>query len=594
MAGLTERIARALRAGTVEEAVSRAFVQELGWEACEGALATDGRTRIALGEGRAGRIGVVEAPGHIELVWHEGVRTHRLPIDRERPSPAALGRLALLQRGAAVREGVGGVGPVFDARSMAAEFLRDYSALFERHRGAVLSAKGRPMEEGAARIALNRFLTRVLLIAFLQTKGWLSFRGRNDYLEALYEDWSSSPRAHLFHQRLALVFTALDEPRTEARALLESQIGSVPYIGGGLFSTEQYESEGLAVFPDALFSDLFSGDGLLARYGFSARESAPHEIVVAVTPEAMGAVLGAFLGRGDSPVYEDTASHRKTARRLVAAQLGSLEPPLEPARLREWRDGLHGLHVFDGDCGPGTYLVAALEELTELVLQAEGGDRAAIKRRVAFENLRGLDRDEMAVQVARFRLALALVAGDASPRPLPDLRQVVKRGGALAPVRALPPEGPTVEHKASFEWDPRRGQRSPEMRFGTLRTIAAFLNSEGGTLYIGVNDHGEPVGLEGDFALIADASPCDVFEGKLREAVKNCLDPLPLNGVGIAFDENEGRILCLVTVAAAPGVTYLVHKDASGQTQESVFVRDGNRTIELRGRDRDQFVLSRR
>jgi len=108
-----------------------------------------------------------------------------------------------------------------------------------------------------------------------------------------------------------------------------------------------------------------------------------------------------------------------------------------------------------------------------------------------------------------------------------------------------------------------------------------------------VDDDGVPLGIEDDLALIQDASPFDVFEGRFREFLKNSLDPLPLNNVTLAFQEVEGVRVCAVTVSPGSAVTYLTHKDASGQAQESVYVRDGNRTIELRGRDRDLFVLSR-
>ncbi len=484
-------------------------------------------------------------------------------------------------------------------QSTALEFLSEYRALFDQYKVSIKTGAERPLPAEAAQVVLNRFLTRALLVAFLQSKGWLEFRGHRDYLQAVYEDWVSNPGGHLFHQRLALLFfNALDEPRPAARRMLEPQIGEVPYIGGGVFSPEQYEKEsetgkGVAVFPEELFSDLFSADGLLSRYSFSCAEGSD----AGVTPEVMGAVLGAFLGHGEVPVYENTLAHRKAVRRLIAAQLGakqSLELPTSRPNLAEWKEGLRGLHVYDGECSSGTYLVAALEELTDLAVRLEGGERGVIKRRVAMENLRGLDQDELAVQVARFRLALALVSGDDSPRPLPDLRQIIKKGGTLSASRTLPPEGAHVEYKASFEWDPRRSQRSPEMRFGSLRTVAAFLNSEGGVLYLGVDDDGVPVGLDGDFALIEDASPCDVFENRFREFMKNALDPLPLNSVAVTFEEMEGQVVCVVSVSAAAHVTYLLHKDPSGQKVESVFVRDGNRTIELKGRNRDQFVLERR
>jgi hypothetical protein len=341
------------------------------------------------------------------------------------------------------------------------------------------------------------------------------------------------------------------------------------------------------MFPDALFEELFADDGLVSRYSFSITENKPFEKTVALTPEVLGAVLVAFLQDESRPMFEETSSHRVSCRRVIASQVG-----IDPVDV----EALRGMHVFDGSCGTGTYLVAALEELTDFVCQVEGNeDRGAVKRRVATENLRGLDKDELCVQVARFRLALAVIAGDESPRPLPDLRQIVKRGGTLSmePARVLPREGPTIEFKASFEWDPRRGVRSPEMRHGSLRTIAAFLNSEGGTLYIGVDDSGLPIGLEGDFALIEEAFKEDAFEGRLREFMKNSLDPIPLNSVTVKFEAIEGKTVCAVDVRPFGGVTYLTYRDKSGQEVESVFVRDGNRTIELRGRDRDAFVVAR-
>lgn len=157
----------------------------------------------------------------------------------------------------------------------------------------------------------------------------------------------------------------------------------------------------------------------------------------------------------------------------------------------------------------------------------------------------------------------------------------------------IPPEGPMVEYKSSFEWSTHRHEKSAEMRLGTLRTIAAFLNSQGGDLYIGVNDKGEPIGLDLDLE-IKDPKPFDALEGRIREAIKNHLDPLPLNLVSITFIKPLDCPACLISVKPRAEVTYLIRKDpSSGQPLEEIYVRDGNRTLNLKGRDRDHFVLSR-
>ncbi len=200
--------------------------------------------------------------------------------------------------------------------------------------------------------------------------------------------------------------------------------------------------------------------------------------------------------------------------------------------------------------------------------------------------------DECQAELARIAIAARLVQDNPTDQPLPDLSQTVKIGVPPAP---LPPEGPTVEYKATFEFDCRTSTRNPAHALATLKTVCAFLNSQGGVLTIGVDDRLNPVGLEGDFSLLKDPDKQDTFENRLREAVKNHIDPLPLGLLNVSFTVHEGFTLCRLTLQPSPfHVTYLLHKDpASGQQLEEVFVRDGNRTLSLKGRKRDQFVLSR-
>ena len=55
-------------------------------------------------------------------------------------------------------------------------------------------------------------------------------------------------------------------------------------------------------------------------------------------------------------------------------------------------------------------------------------------------------------------------------------------------------ESTTVEFRAILRGS--RGDRKPER--AVLKSIAAFLNTNGGTLVIGVDDHGNPLGLDND------------------------------------------------------------------------------------------------
>jgi predicted HTH transcriptional regulator len=64
----------------------------------------------------------------------------------------------------------------------------------------------------------------------------------------------------------------------------------------------------------------------------------------------------------------------------------------------------------------------------------------------------------------------------------------------------------------------------------TFKTIVAFLNSDGGTLLIGVEDDGRIYGLENDFSLLGQKrSPIDLFEQELTSLICDALANLSLN-----------------------------------------------------------------
>lgn len=69
----------------------------------------------------------------------------------------------------------------------------------------------------------------------------------------------------------------------------------------------------------------------------------------------------------------------------------------------------------------------------------------------------------------------------------PDLSSLIQNG-----------EGLKLEFKSSMRWNYNANKIDSEIEFECLRAIAAFLNTEGGTLLIGVRDDGEILGIEAD------------------------------------------------------------------------------------------------
>ncbi|MBS1713656.1 MAG: ATP-binding protein [Armatimonadetes bacterium] len=389
-------------------------------------------------------------------------------------------------------------------------------------------AKVDPTEAAAF---VHRFLLRAGLIIALEPQRWLREPTGRPYWASLCE---APDVPYRFDQRLSLLFfSGLGQPSRRARQLVRSQIGDVPYLGTGLFDPDTFESD-------------------------QTEGGAP-----AMIPE---------------PVVEWIRSDG--AARLATASLAGLATGSECWDSSE--------HVHDPECGRGDRLA---EAALRIASASNGDDRLLVARLDG--SLSGLDSDVLNVQTARFRIALIGLASQSGPEPVPllDLRRTVRVGvAAKSGVSALV-EGARVEFKAAFDWNPAKGQRSGDLQAGVLRTIAAFLNTEGGSLYIGVSDDGTVTGIEEELATLSDADPRDVFEGRIREALKNHVEPLPLHLVELRFIKEQSKEVIRIDVLPSPGITYFVRKGPDGRLQEDVCVRDGNRTLSLSGRARDQFVV---
>lgn len=60
-------------------------------------------------------------------------------------------------------------------------------------------------------------------------------------------------------------------------------------------------------------------------------------------------------------------------------------------------------------------------------------------------------------------------------------------------------ESDLVEFKASIKWDYQEQKVNKKLYVAAIKTIAAFLNSSGGVLFVGVSDEGKVLGVEKDY-----------------------------------------------------------------------------------------------
>ena len=116
-------------------------------------------------------------------------------------------------------------------------------------------------------------------------------------------------------------------------------------------------------------------------------------------------------------------------------------------------------------------------------------------------------------------------------------------------------ENPFVEFKSTLQWDVRLGTQNKALRHSVLKTIAAFLNTEGGTLIIGVEDDGNIYGLERDLALVQHSR--DRFEQLLANLISDAFGPQYNHLIQGRFEEVDGKLVYVIEVEKAPEPVFL-------------------------------------
>jgi prephenate dehydratase len=148
-------------------------------------------------------------------------------------------------------------------------------------------------------------------------------------------------------------------------------------------------------------------------------------------------------------------------------------------------------------------------------------------------------------------------------------------------------EGQFLELKSSLRWDTQGNKKDPSLEFAVVKTVAGFMNAQGGNLLIGVNDKGEVLGLDSDYKTLHKPSK-DGFELHLRNTIDSFIGGDLGNLVEVRFFAREGKEICLVNVHPSSRPVWI---EKSGE--EEFFIRSGNRTRPLGKREITEYIKLR-
>ena len=148
-------------------------------------------------------------------------------------------------------------------------------------------------------------------------------------------------------------------------------------------------------------------------------------------------------------------------------------------------------------------------------------------------------------------------------------------------------ENETLEFKSSLRWDLHQGKVNKALERVIAKSICGLLNHRGGYLLIGVDDDGQPTGIEHDLETLSHPN-WDGFKRCLVSIVTAHLGKHHCTHLHFHQLTMDGRMIAMVQVDSAPEPVYCRFGNA-----EHYFVRTGNATQELDVREAVAHIAER-
>ena len=154
-------------------------------------------------------------------------------------------------------------------------------------------------------------------------------------------------------------------------------------------------------------------------------------------------------------------------------------------------------------------------------------------------------------------------------------------------------ESDELEFKATLRWDLKEGVVNKKLEEVIIKTVAAFANSQGGTILIGVADDGEVLGLEPDYQSLGGADR-DKFELHVRNLLNQQFGTAFVTSkIVINFHEVGDKEVCQIETSPAKEPVIVTVKDKNGQSVEKFYARSGNSSQEISLSEMNAYIKDR-
>jgi hypothetical protein len=197
-----------------------------------------------------------------------------------------------------------------------------------------------------------------------------------------------------------------------------------------------------------------------------------------------------------------------------------------------------------------------------------------------------IDSVQTSLEQLRSNLSLNPIS---SPQDLEKLEMVAKATTGLSAadtIKSLIREGESkrLEFKETFGWDVRQKKRSPDLELEVIRTVAGFLNSDGGTLLVGVHDQGGLKGLDVELLKLHRGSK-DQFLLYLKDKLKKKIGQENYDQYDSLLLPVDGVTILKIDCKRSPSEVYIDDKD--------FYVRTSPATEKIEGRAQSAYIKMR-
>ena len=147
-------------------------------------------------------------------------------------------------------------------------------------------------------------------------------------------------------------------------------------------------------------------------------------------------------------------------------------------------------------------------------------------------------------------------------------------------------EGKHLEYKSSLQYCTKTKKENRELRFEVLKNIAAFANTNGGDLLIGVDDNQNILGLEStDFLTLKDGNKIDLYRLMFDDLIQTSFgNDFHKNLEDFRFYDCKGKSVCRIAIKGKNHNPVYIKKTSKDSTSYGAFfIRAQASARELKG-----------